>query len=77
MLVLCRISESGLNVVLKDGEIEFIPDEELSESGNAPVTVADGMRVVFSVDEKFYIVAVREMRRGCTYQTLGILTTLA
>ena len=58
MLVLCRIGESGLNVVLKDGEIEFIPDEELGDSGNTPVTVADGMRVVFSVDEKFYIVAV-------------------
>lgn len=59
MLVLCRISESGLNVVLKDGEIEFISDAELGDSGNTPVTVADGMRVVFSVDEKFYIVAVR------------------
>lgn len=61
MVVLCRIGASSLNVVLNDGEIEFIPEEELGESvANAGLPTAEGdKRVVFEVDGKFYIVAVR------------------
>lgn len=61
MLVLCRISESGLSVVLKDGEIAFIPNEELDESvANAGFPTVEGDKsIVFEVNGKFYIVAVR------------------
>lgn len=61
MIVLCRIGASSLNVALNDGEVEFIPEEELGESvANAGLPTAEGdKRVVFEVDGKFYIVAVR------------------
>ena len=61
MIVLCRIGASSLNVALKDGGVEFIPEEELGESvANAGLPTVEGdKRVVFEVDGKFYIVAVR------------------
>lgn len=61
MIVFCRISGSGLNVVLKDGDIAFIPNVELDESvANAGFPTVEGDKsIVFEVNGKFYIVAVR------------------